>query len=396
MEQLLFFDIPLDGLISLAVALAALIALSLIYALRVNKVASAALRAGSLMPEKDDAEYEPVSVVVYSQADADALSELLPVLLSQDYPSPFEVVVVNEGESADVRDAVSLLRMSNPNLYLTFTPDGVRSLSRKKLALTLGVKAARYDVLVFVTTATVIGSDKWLSSMTSKFSRTSAVEVVLGYAAPVPGEDDAFGRRCRSFDYVADSVRWIAPALAGHPFRGTEFNLAYRKKVFLKNNGFARSLNLHSGDDDIFISEIAGAHNTAVELSLDSIVGIRHGNAPRVFRERVLRRCFTESFIRRRPRFLMPLTGWLQCVVAAAVVYAAIVSYPSVVALSAGAVLMLATIAADIYVWRRVMKALRMDPLMLSLPWLSVSYPVRRFVRKLYSRFSHQKKYTWT
>ena len=61
--------------------------------------------------------------------------------------------MVNEGESADVRDAVSMLRASHPNLYLTFTPEGVVNLSRKKLGITLGIKAARYDIAVLTTTA---------------------------------------------------------------------------------------------------------------------------------------------------------------------------------------------------------------------------------------------------
>ncbi len=139
-------------------------------------------RADHERPEIPDSAYPPVSVLVYSQDDAENLSALLPGLLGQDYPSEFEVIVINEGESVDVRDAVSSLRPSHHNLYLTFTPEGVRNLSRKKLGVTLGVKAARYRHVVLTTTAVDIPSSMWLRRMASGFAMSDTTEIVLGWA----------------------------------------------------------------------------------------------------------------------------------------------------------------------------------------------------------------------
>lgn len=118
-----------------------------IYFFRIRTVAVCRRRADSERPDKPDAEYLPVSVVIFSQGDADTLEALLRQVLGQDYPAAFEIIVVNEGESADVRDTVAMLRSKHSNLYLTFTPEGVVNLSRKKLALTLGVKADRKSVV---------------------------------------------------------------------------------------------------------------------------------------------------------------------------------------------------------------------------------------------------------
>ncbi|MDE6135694.1 MAG: glycosyltransferase, partial [Muribaculaceae bacterium] len=313
----------------LAAMLICTVALAMIYLFRVRNVVAYRIRSDRERPERSDADYLPASVIIYSQGDAENLQHMLAAVLSQDYPSAFEVIVVNEGESADVRDVVSMLRSAHPNLYLTFTPEGVVNLSRKKLALTLGIKAARYETVVLTTTSVEIPSALWLRRMMGRFAAGSPVEVVLGYASVDPDEDDMRGRRMRAFDYVADSVRWLAVAVAHKPFRGTEYNIAYKKDIFLRNKGFARSLNLHYGDDDIFVSQIATASNTEVELSEDSIVRIRHGNHPRMFKERVLRRIFTEGFIRRRPRILASLTGWLQIAAIALGVAAAVLAYPN-------------------------------------------------------------------
>lgn len=366
-----------------------------IYFFRIRTVAVCRRRADSERPDKADAEYLPVSVVIFSQGDADTLEALLRQVLGQDYPAAFEIIVVNEGESADVRDTVAMLRSKHSNLYLTFTPEGVVNLSRKKLALTLGVKAARYDIVALTTTAAEIESPLWLRRMMTPFDRDGRIEVALGFSYVEPDEDREFGFRGRAFDYVAESTRWLGAAIAGKPFRGTEYNIAYRREAFLRNKGFARSLNLCYGDDDIFISEIARPENTVVELADESIVRLRHGNHPRIFLERTLRRMFTESHIRRRPRILFELTGWLQIVILALCAVAAIVAYPNMLVTIVAVAMILLIAAMDIYFWRRNMAALKSRRMFLTLPWYSATYPLRRFAKRLRAPFAKQKKYTW-
>ena len=379
----------------LVAAAVCLLLVAAVYFFRIRTVASFRRRADRERPDKANSEFEPASVIVYSQGDADNLTELLGSLLNQDYPAAYEVIVVNEGESADVRDAISMLRPHHPNLYLTFTPEGVYNLSRKKLAITLGIKAARYDVVVLTTSAAIIGSRLWLRRMMAPFGANSPVEVVLGYAYAAPDEDTARGKRRRSFDAIAESARWLGVAIAGKPFRGTEYNLAYRKKAFLDNKGFARSLNLHYGDDDIFISQIAHGGNTAVELSEDSLVRVREGNNPRLFNERSLRRSFTERRIRRRPRILFGLTGWLQLAVLALCIGAGIVAWPNVESAIIGLVIVVLMFVLQIATWRSMLKALKGRRLAATIPWLTLTHPLRRLECQLASRLGKHKKYTW-
>ena len=392
----LYPEISNTALWLLAIAFLAGLMLAAIYFFRVRSVAVYRRKADHERPRKADSDFLPATIVVYSQGDSEPLQTLLAQLLNQQYPAAYEIIVVNEGESADVRDTVSMLRASHPNIYLTFTPEGVVNLSRKKLALTLGIKAARYDIVVLTTSAVEIESPMWLRNVMQPFDRDGTIDIVLGFAYSDPDEDETGGRRCRAFDAAADSVRWLGPAIVGKPFRGTEYNIAYRKKAFLDNKGFARSLNLHYGDDDIFISEIVRPGNTAVELSDASMVRLRNGNHPRIFSERVLRHVFTESFIRRRPRILMPLTGWLQIVAFTAAIVAGVLDYPNLYATAIAAVIIVLICVMDILFWRKALHALKARSLCLTIPWFSATYPIRRLIRKLHSRISKQKKYTWT
>ena len=88
--------------------------------------------------------YPSVSVIVYSFNNAKGLEELIPQLRRQNYPGKFDIIVVNDGKD-DATEGL-LNRMSTedvPRLYHTFTPRDTRNLSRKKLALTLGLRPGR-------------------------------------------------------------------------------------------------------------------------------------------------------------------------------------------------------------------------------------------------------------
>lgn len=334
------------------------------------------------------------SIIVYSQDEAEPLERLLPTIMSQDYPAGFEVIVVNEGDSVDVRNVVGAMQSSCGNLYLTHTPDGARALSRKKLALTLGIKAARFEVVVLTTVAARIESCRWLMNIMRHFSDRS-IGIVLGYGAPVDGGDHGAGARHRAFDFTADNVAWLSSAIGRRPYRGTELNLAYRRELFFANKGFSRSLNLHFGDDDIFVSEIVSRDNTVVELSAGSIVRFDSYDYAKTMRDTALRHRFTERFIRRRPlsRLMIGEISLWACVITA--VAAILLDRSNAVTVAVAVLLPVGSLVAAGMAWRKAMNALATRRLCLTLPWLAMTRPLRRIMLAMQAKFIKQKKYTW-
>lgn len=331
------------------------------------------------------------SIIIYSQNETAQLESLLPAVLSQDYGGLFEVIVVNEGESADVRNAVGALQLSNRNLYLTFTPDGARNLSRKKLALTLGIKAARHEVVVLTTASAIISSPLWLNKIMRNFSDPST-GIVLGYAAP--SEDTKLNRKY-SYIIVENAIAWLSAAIGHRPFRGDELNLAYRRKLFFENKGFSRSLNLHFGDDDIFISEIANRHNTVVELSTESIVRYGSYDLAATLRDTAIRHRFTRRFIHHMPLPILPLgecSLWSQLLSTCAICVFYNSNLYAVIASSVLTVLSLIDVAIS---WRKATSVLEVRRLTLTAPWFTLVEPLRRLSLYIYSRVAKQKKYTW-
>ena len=95
-----------------------------------------------------DKDAQPVSVIVYAHGEPEDLRNNLPILLNQDYPD-YEIIVVNDGSDANSEDVLKLFSNEYKNLYYTYVPVDTQYLSHKKLALTMGIKAARHGILLF-------------------------------------------------------------------------------------------------------------------------------------------------------------------------------------------------------------------------------------------------------
>lgn len=333
------------------------------------------------------------SIVVYSNDEWYSLEDLLPQLLAQQFNGRFEVIVVNEGESAQVQQIVNQLRLTHENLYLTYTPDGARSLSRKKLAITLGIKAARYDIVVLTSASASIPSQQWLQRITNHFADPQ-VQVVLGATVADPNDDRLFGSRVRAFDYLDEQTAWLSAALARFPWRGTEHNLAYRRELFFRNKGFSRHLNLRYGDDDIFISEITNRKNTVVELSPESLVTARGCCSPRHAGENWRLRRFTRRFIPHRPRLLSAIARWAYALAPLCLAGAVLLNPQSIHCIIAASVAFILWWAASL-AWRPAIKALHGRRMLLSIAPIMAIRPWRLLLRNITAMVHPPKHYTW-
>lgn len=236
-------------------------------------------------------DYPPVSVIICSRNEADNLRNFLPAILEQEYPK-FEVIVINDASTDETEDVLGFLENKYSNLYHSFTPESARYISHKKLALTLGIKASKYDWLVFTETNCKPMSNQWLKLMARNF--TPHTEVVLGYS----GYDDAKGWTSRkiAFDNLFLSMRYLGLALCGKPYMGIGKNLAYRKDLFFQKKGFSNHLNLQRGEDDLFINQIANGNNTRVESDMNATMRIQPDEQQKVWKEEKISYAATSRF----------------------------------------------------------------------------------------------------
>lgn len=394
LTQLPAIDFTLTGWGFAAAALLGALWLLTLYRARIYGVGSAARRA---VPDPTRTP-EGASVVVTAGDDAPALNSLLHHLFEQEFDGPMEVIVVNDGKNEEIKDCVTLFKHAErrSNLYITFTPPEVRNVSHRKLAITLGIKAAHYPVVVLVDEHTSLPGNVWLKRMVRPFENP-AIDLVIGSALPDPRADRHRGRRYRAFTFAADTVAYLSAALHHSPYRGHGFNLAYRRDLFFKANGFCAALNLMDGDDDIFVNRVARRDNVAVEISPAAQVKYGRPSSRSEYRIRRPRRMFCAGMLRRgTARFfgfssLMLYVWLLGCLGAGAV---AGLTSDWVMAAVAAVTFITVWITLAV-VWRRTLRALHTRPMVLTVPVMLLRRPWSNLRHKLLARLRRPDYHTW-
>ena len=211
-------------------------------------------------------EQPPVSVIICAKDEADNLRQFLPFVLQQEYPD-FEVIVINDGSTDETENLLNDLSVEYPNLRTTFVPVGARNLSTKKLGLTLGIKAAKNELLLFTDADCMPEDTMWIARMARNF--TPETDFILGYGAYL--NKKGFVNRLITYDTLFIALQYMGMAISRKPYMGVGRNLAYRKETFFENKGFASTLNLISGDDDLLVNKSSNSGNTKVEIAPDSI-----------------------------------------------------------------------------------------------------------------------------
>lgn len=223
--------------------------------------------------------YPPVSIVIAAHNQSTLLQQNLPYIMGQEYPE-FEVIIVNDTSTDDTDNVLASLKTKYPNLYYTFIPNSSRNPSHKKLSLSLGIKACKNEWIVFTEPDCIPSSPLWLQRMACNF--TPDTEIVLGYSR-YPKEKGYFYSKIRLLN-LFDQARFLLFAAIGKPYMGYGRNLAYRKSLFFKHNGYSGYLNRKRGEDDLFLNQVACKENTQVELSPESIIEISPLTTPRLWR----------------------------------------------------------------------------------------------------------------
>ena len=205
---------------------------------------------------------EGISLIVCAKNEALNLERYLPLLLEQEHPL-FEVIVVNDASTDQTEDLLIRLSEEYQHLRYTSVPRNDKQPRGKKLALTIGLKAARHELVVLTDADCYPASKKWLSLMAARLNEKT--RIVLGYG----GYERRRGilNSLIRYETVFTAIQYLSYALKGKAYMGVGRNLAYHKSLFFENKGFARHYHLLSGDDDLFVNENATSSNTAVEIS---------------------------------------------------------------------------------------------------------------------------------
>lgn len=208
----------------------------------------------------------PISVIVCAKNEEENVAKFVPLLAQQNYPD-FEIVLIDDASSDGTLDLFEAFEKQYANIRLVKVENNEAFWGNKKFALTLGIKAAKKEYLLFTDADCYPASENWIMEMSSQF--TAQKTIVLGYGAyeRIAG---SFLNKIIRFETMLTAVQYFSWAKIGKPYMGVGRNLAYKKEEFFNVNGFIDHMKIRSGDDDLFINQAAKGKNTTVYATAES------------------------------------------------------------------------------------------------------------------------------
>ncbi|RBN50216.1 glycosyltransferase [Flavobacterium psychrolimnae] len=208
----------------------------------------------------------PISVIVCAKNEEENVTNFIPLLAEQNYPD-FEIVLIDDASSDATLDLFEGFEKQYPNVRLVKVENNEAFWGNKKYALTLGIKAAKKEYLLFTDADCYPTSTEWITAMSSQFTMQKTIVLGYGKYEKIP---NSFLNKIIRFETLLTAIQYFSWAKIGHPYMGVGRNLAYKKEEFFNVNGFIEHMQIRSGDDDLFVNQAAKAKNTTIAYSPES------------------------------------------------------------------------------------------------------------------------------
>ncbi len=210
---------------------------------------------------------EPVSVIVCAKNEQNNLKELLPLLLQQDHPS-YEIILINDASSDDTWEVMESYKEKYPDhIRLVNVVNNENFWGNKKYALTLGIKKAVNDRLIFIDADCRPASNNWLQLMSTQLQNNKTI--VLGYGGYHQIKGSLLNMLIR-YETGMTALQYLSYSLHGNAYMGVGRNMGYTATQFYQVSGFMSHIRVLGGDDDLFVNEAATSDNTAIVIDPDS------------------------------------------------------------------------------------------------------------------------------
>jgi hypothetical protein len=194
-------------------------------------------------------------------------------------------------------------KKSFKNLNTIELTQEAKMITGKKFPLSMGIKSAKYETLLLTDADCVPASELWVQKMQEAY--TDNIEIVLGYGAH--HKKKGVLNKLIRFETFHTALQYLSFALAGLPYMGVGRNLSYKRNVFIRNKGFSSINQIPSGDDDLFINQVANRKNTAIVIEPEAHTLSEPKHTWSDWMKQKYRHYTTSKYYKKRHKFLLGL-----------------------------------------------------------------------------------------
>ncbi|MBC7626638.1 glycosyltransferase [Ferruginibacter sp.] len=245
----------------------------------------------------------PVSVIICARDEAANLAKNLPGSLVQQYPTSHEIIVVDDNSFDDSKYLLEEFQKTFKQLHVIELKQEAKMITGKKFPLSIGIKTAKYEIVLLTDADCVPASENWINNMQQTYD--DGTEIVLGYGAY--NKKRGLLNKLVRWETFHTALQYFSYALAGIPYMGVGRNLSYKKAIFFRHKGFSSHNNIPSGDDDLFINTAATKNNTKINIDADAFTFSEPVNTWAKWKKQKARHYTTSKYYKPLHQFLLGL-----------------------------------------------------------------------------------------
>lgn len=215
---------------------------------------------------KETSHTHPVSVIICARDEAANLAKNLSGSLVQEYRTTHEVIVVDDNSFDDSKYLLEEFQKKFKQLHIVELKQEALLIPGKKFPLSMGIKAAKYEIVLLTDADCVPASEFWIEKMQATYDDNT--EIILGYGAY--HKKNGLLNKIIRWETLHTAMQYLSYSLAGLTYMGVGRNLSYKKTIFFRHKGFSSHNNIASGDDDLFINMAATKKNTKINIDPDT------------------------------------------------------------------------------------------------------------------------------
>lgn len=203
-----------------------------------------------------------VTIVVSAIGNCSHLEDTLHALLAQKYEPGYELIVTGDKDNPQIDCALGKMG-DKLNAHFTFVPHKPIFMSKPKLAVLLGVKAAHNEWIVLLDANATPVSDLWLLDMARRM-RTDA-NLVLTYS-----NYDKDASRLARFRRLRTAAYVFRRAMLGKAFKACGKCIAFRGREFVEGDSYRGNLEYANGEYDFIINKFAKDGSTGISYGKEA------------------------------------------------------------------------------------------------------------------------------
>ncbi len=213
-----------------------------------------------------------VTVVVAARNEENLISDLITDLISQEYPlDKLEVIIVNDRSNDSTGYILNEIEKNYAFIKIITVKEKSTIMTPKKNALSLGIDAAKGEIIVLTDADCRVGR-LWVSSMVYSVVNQNCVSI--GFSTIKDDFNNWFVEYQR-IDFFSIITANAGVAGWGYFWSGTGQNLAFYKSDFNSIHGFYPVKEIMSGDDMYLVQNISKIRNGYLNIDHNSFVNTK-------------------------------------------------------------------------------------------------------------------------